>query len=109
MVPPLNTAEPATSALAPAAASWPETSGPTPPSTSMSIGRPAVIGRMSLTLPRAGGVQGWPAEPGVDRHHKHQIDQVEHIFDRAGRCARIDRDAGLLAERADRLQGAVQM
>jgi len=31
MVPPLNTAEPATKALAPAAANWPETSGPTPP------------------------------------------------------------------------------
>ena len=65
MVPPLNTAEPATKALAPAAASWPETSGPTPPSTSMSIGRPAVIARRSLILPSAEGMKAWPPKPGL--------------------------------------------
>src|SRR5439155_24937766 len=65
IVPPLNTAEPATKALAPAAANSPDTSGPTPPSTSISIGRPAVIARISRILPSAEGINAWPPKPGL--------------------------------------------
>src|SRR6266851_4490898 len=101
MVPPLNTAEPATNALAPAAANWPETSGPTPPSTSMSIGRPAVISDVADFDERQMN-KSLAAEAGIDRHHQHQIDHVDHIFDRRDRRARIERDAGFLAKRPDR-------
>src|ERR1051325_1054832 len=48
--------------------------------------------------------EGLAAEAGIDRHHEDQVDQVDHVLDRAFRRARIERDAGLLAERADRLQ-----
>ena len=90
-MPPLNTAEPATKALAPAAANWPETSGPTPPSTSISIGRPAVMALMIADLAERGGNEGLAAEAGIDRHHQHQIDHVDDIFDGADRRARVER------------------
>ncbi len=49
------------------------------------------------------------AEAGIDRHDQHEIDQVDDVLQRGDRRAGIERDAGLLAERADRLQRAVHV
>ena len=60
-------------------------------------------------LAERGRDEGLAAKARIDRHDKHQIDHVDDIFDGRDRRARIERDAGLLAERADRLQRAMQM
>ena len=49
------------------------------------------------------------AEAGIDGHHQDEVEPIEHVFDRLGRRRGIERDARLLAERADRLQRAVEM
>ena len=49
------------------------------------------------------------AEARIDRHHQDEIDQVDDRLDGLDRRARIERHAGLLAERADRLQRAVDV
>ena len=53
--------------------------------------------------------EGLAAEAGIDRHDQHEVDQVDDIFDRAHRRAGIEHHAGLLAQRADRLQRPMQM
>src|SRR5579872_1825042 len=65
LVPPLNTAEPATSTLAPAAITFGAVSGVMPPSTSMSIGRPATSARTCSTFSIAAGMKAWPPKPGL--------------------------------------------
>ncbi len=60
-------------------------------------------------LAERGGDEGLAAEAGIDRHHQHEVDHVDDVFDRRNRRGRVERDAGLLAEAADRLQRAVQM
>src|SRR3954453_22536580 len=59
-------------------------------------------------LAERGWNKGLTAEPWVHRHHEHEIDQVDDILDRADWGARIQGYAGLLAERPDRLQRAMQ-
>ena len=55
------------------------------------------------------GDEALAAEAGIDAHHQHEVDEVENMRDRGGRRRRIEGDPGLLAERPDRLQRAVEM
>ena len=55
------------------------------------------------------GDETLPAKAGVDAHHQNQIDIVDQIVQRLGRSGRVQRDAGLLAQRADQLDRAVHM
>src|SRR3569623_3594070 len=60
-------------------------------------------------LLKYGRDEGLTAEAGIDRHHQNDVSQIEHVLDDVrGRCW-IERNAGLLAERADSLQRAMQM
>ena len=68
--------------------------------------RPARARRGDLV--ERGRNEGLAAEAGIDRHDEDQIDDVDDMLDRCYRRAGIERDAGLLAERADRLQRAVR-
>ena len=86
--PPLNTAEPATSTLAPARATAAAFSGVTPPSTSMSIGRRAGERAHARDLLQRGRDEGLPAEAGVHRHHQDQVDEVDHVLQRLDRRRR---------------------
>src|ERR1700723_2991806 len=61
----LNTAEPATSALAPARTTSAATCGVMPPSISMSIGRPPASARSLRSLSIAAGMNFWPPKPGL--------------------------------------------
>ena len=89
---------PATRTLAPAAAARPTVSGPMPPSTSTSIalGQPGGLDHPpdlgDLGLHR--GEVALAAEPRVDGHHEHEVDEVEHVGDGARRGRRADRHAG---------------
>ena len=47
------------------------------------------------------------AEPGVDRHDEHDVDQVQHRGSGAGGRGRVEHQAGLAAQARDGLQGAV--
>jgi hypothetical protein len=49
------------------------------------------------------------AEARIDAHHQHEIETVQHIFDRAFRRRRIERRAGRFPACADQLQRAVEM
>ena len=40
-------------------------------------------------------------EAGVDRHHQHHVDEVEHVRDGGGRRRRVERHRGRRAERRD--------
>jgi hypothetical protein len=62
---PLNTAEPATRAFAPAAATSGAVSAVTPPSTSMSMGRSPISALMRATLSTIAGMKDWPPKPGL--------------------------------------------
>src|SRR6185312_4725919 len=61
----LNTADPATKALAPARAASGAICGVMPPSISMSIGRPAAMARRLRTLSSAPVMNFWPPKPGL--------------------------------------------
>ena len=50
-----------------------------------------------------------PAEARVDAHHQDQVDLLEHIIERLGGRRRVERDAGLLAQRLDALDRAVEV
>ena len=50
-----------------------------------------------------------PPKPGIDAHHQHEVDLLEHIIERLGRRRRVERHAGLLAERLDALDRAVEV
>ena len=105
----LNTAEPATRALAPARTASGATSGVMPPSISISIGRPAAMRAKLAHLVEGGGNEFLTAEAGIDRHDQDQIDQVDDGLDGVRWRAGIHGHAGLLAERADCLQRAVDV
>src|SRR5215475_12236002 len=49
------------------------------------------------------------AESGIDRHDQDEIHEIDHRRHGAFGCSGIERDPGLLAERADRLERAVEM
>jgi len=49
------------------------------------------------------------AEAGVDAHHQHEVDVLEHVIEHLGRGRRIERHAGLLTERLDPLDRAVEV
>ena len=50
-----------------------------------------------------------PPKPRIDRHDQDQIDHVDHRLDALDRGPGIHGDAGFLAERADRLQRAMNV
>ena len=50
-----------------------------------------------------------PAEPRVDRHHQHEIDEVEHVGKVARGSRRVEGNAGRGAERCDVGQRAVEV
>ena len=75
-----NMALPATKELAPASAD-PAVSAVMPPSTSRSIGRPAIRGFGLADLGPGFGNEALAAEAGVDAHHQHQIDVVDDVLD----------------------------
>ena len=50
-----------------------------------------------------------PAEAGIDAHDKHQIDLFQDVIEHLRRSRRVESDSGALAERPDRLEGAVEM
>ena len=88
-------AEPATNTLAPAAAAPWIVDGAIPPSTSMSTSWPP----SRIEAPHLGDLRlhrvdvVLAAEAGVDRHHEHEVDQVEHVGHRAGGRRRVERHA----------------
>ena len=55
-----------------------------------------------LDLLELAGDELLPAEARVDAHHQDQVDLLEHIIERLRRGRRVERHAGLLAERLDR-------
>jgi len=55
------------------------------------------------------GQEGLAAKAGVDRHHQDDVAQVEDLFDERDRTGRVEDRPGLLAERADARQHAVQV
>src|SRR5262249_26895145 len=63
--PPWKTAEPATSTLAPAATTFGAVSAVMPPSTSRSIGRPAIMALTRAIFSTADGMKAWPPKPGL--------------------------------------------
>ena len=95
--------------MAPAAATSGAVSGVTPPSISMSIGRLADerLDRRDLIDHRRD--ERLTAETGIDRHQEDEVEPVEHVFDGVDGRRGIERHAGLLAERPDSLQRAVEM
>src|SRR6185369_4698383 len=50
-----------------------------------------------------------PAKTGVYAHDQHQIDVAHHVADGVFRCVRIEHHPSALSERADRLQGALEV
>ena len=105
-----KTALPATSTLAPALRRPARRSRRLmPPSTSRSIVRPPISALAWRELGQRVGDEALAAEAGIDAHHQHQVDDVDDVLERRHRGRRIDRDAGLLALGADRLQRAVEM
>ena len=62
-----------------------------------------------LDLLELAGDELLPAEARVDGHHQDQVEVLEHIIERLGRGRRVERDAGLLAQRLDPLDGAVDV
>ena len=105
----LNTAEPATSALAPARATSAAFSGVMPPSISISIGRPWARVRTLRELLDGAANEFLAAEARIDGHDQDEINEIDHRLDALDRRSRVHGDAGLLAERADRLQRAVDV
>ena len=77
----LNTAEPATSALAPARATSGAFSGVMPPSISMSIGRPPASARTLRSFSTALGMNFWPPKPGLTDMTRIEIDEIDHRLD----------------------------
>ena len=108
-VPPLNTAEPATSTLAPASATSGAVSGVTPPSTSMSMARPPIMRLHAAQLVDDPGNEGLAAEAGIDGHQQDQVDASSTCSMRAVRGAGIERRRRPSCRAPDRLQRAVQM
>ena len=62
-----------------------------------------------LDLAELAGDELLSAETRIDAHHQHEIDVLEHIIERLGRRRRVERHAGLLAERLDPLDRAVEV
>ena len=102
---------PATSTLAPASTAWRRGLGIDPAidlddDLQTRLGDP-VCDR--LDLPQLAGDELLSAEARIDGHHQHEVDVLEHIIERLGRGRRIERNAGLLAERLDVLERAVEV
>ena len=55
------------------------------------------------------GKEGLAAEAGIDGHDQNDVAQMQHIFDQLRRARRIEHHARLLAERADLRQHPMQM
>ena len=104
-------AEPATIAVAPAAAACAAVVAFSPPSTSITGSRPrsAHIARNAPDLGQHLGQEGLAAEAGIDRHHQDDVAEMQDIFDQLRRARRIEHHARLLAERADLAQHPMQM
>ena len=62
-----------------------------------------------LDLAKLAGDERLAAEPGVDGHDQHEIDLVDQVVEDFGGRRRIERDAGLLAQRLDRLHRAMRV
>ena len=82
-----------------------------PPSISIGAGLPArsSSARTSRTLASLRGMNVWPPNPGVDRHHEHVVDVAGDLLDRDDRRRRIEHDARLGAERLDGVHRAMQV
>ena len=82
-----------------------------PPSTSSRMSRPGLVDHLAhrLDLAQLAGDEALPAEARIDAHHQHQVDVVDQVVEHLGRRRRVERDAGLLAERLDRLDRAVDV
>ena len=59
----------------------------TPPSISMSIGRPPTRAATCANLVLGRGNEFLAAEAGIDRHHQHEVDDVDHVLDGLDRRA----------------------
>src|SRR3954464_3141303 len=53
--------------------------------------------------------EGLAAKTRIDRHHQDEIETIEHVIDRAFGSGRTQADTGLLAERADGLERAIEV
>ena len=71
-----------------------------PPSTSMSIGAARRSAPACANLIERRRDEGLAAEAGIDRHHQHEIDEIEDVLDVSTGVAGLSDDAGLFAERA---------
>jgi hypothetical protein len=84
----------------------------TPPSTWSAISRPVAIDHLPQRgdLGELAGDEGLAAEARIDRHDQDQVHQVHHMRQHVstGR-ARVQHHAGLLPQRPDGLEAAVQM
>src|SRR5512145_1393566 len=82
------------------------------PAIDLEIDRPARGVDTAAQLGDLGELAGdefLAAVTGIDGHHQHQVDVVEHLGDGVGGRRRVERNAGFLAQRLDQLNGAVQM
>src|SRR5262245_7010990 len=80
------------------------------PAVDLDVERPAARhGAQVADFVQRRGDEALAAESGIDRHDQDEVDHVDDGCHQAFRRRRVERDAGLLAERADRLQRAVQV
>ena len=110
-MPPLNTAEPATKALAPGGRKLAGNVG-ADAAVDLDIDRASGGHRAptSPILPSAERMKAWPPKPGLTDMHQHQIDQVDHVCDRADRaCPGSSETPAFLPSAPDCLQRAMQM
>ena len=81
----------------------------TPPSASMSMSRPAASAFTARTLSSMAGISVWPPKPGLTVMTMTRSSRSSTCSIALAGVAGLMRDAGALAERADRLQRAVEM
>src|SRR3546814_8322245 len=62
-----------------------------------------------LDLAKLAGDEALPAKAGIDAHHQHQVDVFQYVIEHLGGRGGVERNARLLAQRLDALDGAVDM
>src|SRR3546814_3606689 len=60
-------------------------------------------------LAKLAGDEALPAKAGIDAHHQHQVDVFQYVIEHLGGRGGVERNARLLAQRLDALDGAVDM
>ena len=103
---------PATKVSQPASAAARMLSTLMPPSTSSRMSRPLrvdALGARCSIFRSADGDEALAAEAGVDAHHQHEVDLVDHPVEHVERRRRVEHQPGLAAGGADQLQRAIDV